>query len=570
MSELHGTGEFATLSKPKTGRGDPLRQFEALQERIRQLEAENRRLYEQCFVLHEQLSDTNIHERERMQFVANLAHELRNPLTSIKGYLDLLLDGAVGDMSPLQQEFIATAGANANRLSQIINELLDISRFERGLISFNPQLFDLKALVMVASEDSRPLFSAKEIEFKLNLPPNGKIEVQADKERFLQALRAVLANSGRNCTKGETVWLDLYSDPASKQAVIAISDNGATIPAADLSKIFTKFFQSDDPTWHDKGNFGLGLAIAKAVIEMHSGAIIATNRPEGGNIFNVLLPLANYPGEVETVKPPQRAALLLSDSPLFGEMVQKVLSEGGFQVVVAERHEEVVSDSMAWIPDVVIQQGSGVSPIQISRTLPTLELDLSELEQKAILQGALAVLPYPANESLLAEQLVQAVAPNLSPDQLVQFKQTQPILLVSPINETLRNLDKFLRESGHLRVYRATMEYDALTLAHRYQPSLLLVDLTVTGGMAEVTLLEDLKNDPLLSNTPTIVFAPLKFIVESSAPRYQSESTTKRKLANRKINTGELTLGAYTNYVPKPFIKNVFLSLVDRLAKGVY
>lgn len=586
--QTEALGPVARSRRPtlkKTERDDP----ETLRRRIAVLEAENRSLYQHAFQLQQSLETTGASEKELTTFISTVAHELRTPLTSIKGYIDLVLEGEAGEINDVQREFLAIVGANSNRLASIIGDLLDVSRLETGRTVFKPFLTELVSLCQTLTESVRPQFEAKNINFKPEIPLGGRLEMLADRDRLLQALRALLAQAGLLTSQGGTVSFTLSRGFEPHQAEIVISDDGPLIAPQDLPRLFTKFFR---PSFSDPGvdyetyggtvvlepengrensNTGLGMAIAKAIIEMHQGQVEVESEEGLGNRFVVTLPLLYSAGsEIAAERWPitQPSLLVVSQDKGFVETMQIILKSEGFQVVVAKEREEVMAATPAWQPDLIIENGLelgheakvrlGDQPLDVTRRTALLNLSLSELEQRAFRAGALAVLPWPSDEMRLKFELIQLLASELEGQALSNFMETSTVLLVSPQTNILRSFDKMLHEFGHKRIFRATMVSDALALARRYRPNLLFV--TAGPDSDSIALFEELYSDPLLHTTPAVVFTPTENIAASVPPAYQTGSNQPEG-GVASDNNKNVTL----NTLPKPLTRQRLVSVIRRL-----
>ncbi len=556
-------------------------QLQNLQQKNEESHDQNKELLDQIFQLQQRVDSSGAYEKERAEFISAVAHELRTPLTSIKGYIDLVLEGEAGEINELQREFLSVVGANADKLSRIIGDLLDVSRLEAGRMTFKPVMIDLRTLVTQTCESVQPQIDVKGIRFESEMPSLNSstkaLEVSADRERFAQALRSILANAVQITPQGGRVRVSLGPDKNGEKAVITIEDEGPGIEPQDMPKVFSKFWHPDSAGWREGGGPGLRLAISKTIVDMHEGSIEAANRPEGGSVFTIKMPLVNRVamGEganwaEEPTPEPERSVLVVSHQAAFGRLVQQVLEKANFQVIAVGEHDEVVSESPAWQPDLVIQSGAERNnPNSINeqdtpsmlRTTPILTVDLSNIELRLLQADAIGVLPWPTTEQVLVENLLLAVGGDMSQEELANFKQTKPILLVSGNTESLRNLDRILREDGYSRVYRATQESDALTLARRYRPALLLVD--IYGGENDErgpAFFELLREDPLLHDIPAVVLTKPANIKEAATPEYQTGTRGSGNEASGKVS--------YYNVIPKPFLQRRFINVARRLSGG--
>jgi signal transduction histidine kinase/CheY-like chemotaxis protein len=568
MSEQASYGQESSQAQQngrKTGESSMEAELLSLRQRLADIEAENQALYHQNYQLRERLASTYNNEKERSEFISNVAHELRSPLTSIKGYVDLLLEGDAGQLNDLQNEFLCVVGANTDKLAHIISDLLDVSRLEAGRLSFNPGPTDLRVLIAQAAETIQPQLEAKQINFEISLPdPKLMLEVNADRDRFLQAVKVLLNNAGRYTPQSGKVALQLHVSDDHREAQIRVTDESPSIHEHEISRVFTKFWQPDDPAWRENGSPGLSLAIVKAIVEMHGGRVEVITLPGTGNLFTITLPLLitsslSHRNETGVDAYKEQAVLVVTTNPAFGSMAEKLLIEGGFQVLIAEESPDLSSGGLAWKPDLILEEVGEVPtiPSSIIATVPTLQLQLSKIEQHSIELGALGVLPWPALDNMFVEYFTQALNGFVSLEELDSFKKNGTVLIVSPQSSNLRALDKVLHDAKFERVFRALQEYDALTLAQRHNPGCLVIDLTLKDEV-NFKLLEELKTDPLLINTPTVVLVPTDYISQPTAPDYQPKKDSSDKFDSR----------VYTNLIPKPFIRRRFLNIVRRLANG--
>ncbi|HEX2909703.1 MAG TPA: hybrid sensor histidine kinase/response regulator [Chloroflexia bacterium] len=623
MSEL----KPPNIVKTSTPRNlSPEEEIKFLRKRVADLETQSQQLYQQAFLLQQRLSASSLNEKERAEFISHVAHELRTPLTSIKGYVDLVLEGETGPVNDLQRDFLNVVGLNAEKLSRIIGDLLDVSRLEAAQLGFKPVLTDFRTLVLETCEEVRPQLEAKGIEFDIVTTTTAQMIASIDPERFSQALRAIIAHAGEVTPVNGKVHLTVGYNEEGTYGVVTVEDQGPGIPPADLERVFTKFWRPSNQNW-EGGGPGLGLAIAKSIIDSHEGQVRAENNPpeKGGSSIIITLPLIGRPvaeltpfvEEIPQEEEPRYAALVITQNPDFGKVMQQTLGQGGFQVIVANDRSELVAETPAWQPDLIINNGAEMDLLnedesgKISPALrgaAILTLNLSPIEQRVIVSGAQAVLPWPAAENLILDRLEQTMVPDSTPEKVDQFKQTKTILLVSPSSDALRSLDRMLREAGYAKVYRAMREADALTLARRYRPDWLLLDIPpeASGSEYEPNLFEMLREDQLLGKTPTIVFLRPEQIAADPLPDYRPNYATRlvgsgpqRRITTDELKgrrggtgelrarrgttgelrarggTGELNLragatdelkGPYYNIVPKPFMQRRLINVARRLA----
>ena len=226
-------------------------------------------------------------DRVKADFFASMSHELRTPLTSIKEGTGLLLDGVGGETSDKQRRLLGILAEESNRLITLVNTLLDLSKMEAGMMSYDFETTSVDSLIRRAIAEITPLFEAKQIKLEssvdLALP-----SVKIDSERILQVLRNLLGNAVKFTPKGGQV--SVAAKPADKTVEVSVKDTGPGIPAENLTSIFEKFNQGNPPRAQARVGTGLGLAIAKSIISSHGGKIWAESQLGKGSTFIFVLP----------------------------------------------------------------------------------------------------------------------------------------------------------------------------------------------------------------------------------------------------------------------------------------
>ena len=226
----------------------------------------------------------------KSEYVSTVSHEMRTPLTSIKAYLDLLLDGEAGELNEMQLEALHVMEGSTNRIIDMINNFLDLARIEEGIISFNKKPFVFDSAVSEAIEPLRNQFNEKDIRLKLNLPGR-PLWVSGDRARILQVLTNLLSNACKYTPNGGEVDLSVMAD--GQKVRVDVTDTGIGIAEEDQPKIFTKFFRaSNNELAGPVTGSGLGLAISKSIVEMHGGGIWFHSNPGSGTTFSFTLPRA--------------------------------------------------------------------------------------------------------------------------------------------------------------------------------------------------------------------------------------------------------------------------------------
>ncbi len=229
-------------------------------------------------------------DRMKNDFISTVSHELRTPLTSIKGYIDIILDGDTGPINETQKEFLGIVVRNANRLGELINDLLDVEKIESGKIEMTMTRVRLQPLLKMAAETMRAMAEQRSLE--LVLESESDMFIFADEDRIMQALMNLLSNSIKFTASGR-VTLGMKKN--GEYAEIYVCDTGIGISQTDQEKLFTKFFRADDDYVRQAGGTGLGLSIVKAIVEKHGGEISVESEIGKGTCFRFLIPLISEP-----------------------------------------------------------------------------------------------------------------------------------------------------------------------------------------------------------------------------------------------------------------------------------
>ena len=225
----------------------------------------------------------------KSEFVATVSHELRTPMTSINGFIELLLDGEAGPLSGTQKEFIEAIRRNSNRLTDLANELLMLSSLESGAFTHEHVDVDLRTVVGTAQATLQPVYGPRLLEVIFAVPEE-PVTVSGD----LQSLESLVSNLVSNALKftEDGGWVRCTLDVDDGEARLVVSDNGLGIPAAEQQDLFTRFFRSTTAHEHAIQGSGLGLTIVDSIVKGHGGEISVVSEHMVGSTFTVHLPLS--------------------------------------------------------------------------------------------------------------------------------------------------------------------------------------------------------------------------------------------------------------------------------------
>jgi PAS domain S-box-containing protein len=221
------------------------------------------------------------------EFIALVSHELRTPLTSIRGYLELVSEGT-GELSAEQEHFLGVVSRNAERLQNLVGDLLFVAQIEAGRLQLETAPVGLEQIAAEAVESARPLADQKQIE--LSLETESLPLLEGDRGRLGQLLDNFLSNAIKFTPEGGNVYVRLRKHQDS--ALLEVEDTGMGIPQAEQERLFERFFRTSNATAQAIQGTGLGLTISKAIAEAHGGRISFTSAENEGTTFRIELPLA--------------------------------------------------------------------------------------------------------------------------------------------------------------------------------------------------------------------------------------------------------------------------------------
>ncbi len=225
----------------------------------------------------------------RTDFVSTVTHELRLPMTSIKGYSDLIRGGMAGPVSDMQKQLLETVRVNVDWMNALISDLSDIAKVETGRLTVEIQALDPAECIREAATALNGQFEAKTQ--TLNIQANGLPRVKADRKRLVQMLTYLLTNSNRYTP--EQGQIEARAEVTGNAVRFSVIDNGLGVAVADQPRLFTRFFRSEDQTVRDHKGWGLALSLVKALAGLFGGEVGAESAgvPGKGSTFWFTLPV---------------------------------------------------------------------------------------------------------------------------------------------------------------------------------------------------------------------------------------------------------------------------------------
>ena len=229
----------------------------------------------------------------KSEFVSLVAHELRVPMTSIKGYTDLINSGMAGELNDTQQQFLDVIRRNLDRMSSLISDLADINRVESGRMMFNFQEFELRDVVSDVTGSLSERIEARNQTIDVQVD-DAVTAVYADPTRIAQVLTNLVSNANKYTPDGGHVEVKVSCNDT--HAIIAVADNGLGISEEDQAQLFTQFFRSESHEVREQPGWGLGLSIVRKMVEAQNGEIVFESKLGEGSTFTFSVPLAKMSG----------------------------------------------------------------------------------------------------------------------------------------------------------------------------------------------------------------------------------------------------------------------------------
>ena len=482
-------------------------------------------------------------DRAKSEFVSNVSHELRTPMTAIKGYTDLLYAGAVGEVNENQKKFLEIIRNNAERLTALINDLLDISRVETGRVRFEPKPIQIGDVIADVVNALAGQAEAKQQSLTYRVA-GGLPDVMGDRDRLNQVLTNLVGNSIRYTPNGGRIEVRAYLVEGAVR--VDVEDTGIGIAPEDLGRIFERFYRADDPLVQEVGGTGLGLPIVKMFVEMHGGRIWVESERGKGSTFTFILPVPTQAEEEGRRLPPRlmarvRTILVVDDDPDAANLVKMQLEQNGYRVSILGRGGRVIAWASKKQPDLIILDMllPDVDGLEVLKALkehpstsdiPVIIHTVVQDDGSARALGAADYLTKPVDKDDLLDSVERALV------------WQGRVLIVDDDADTVGLLSTTMRQIGFTSLVAAN-GYEALAMARRYRPDLILLDLRLPG-MDGYEALSHLKRDVVTQTIP---------IIAISAHVADTDEERKRLIA----------LGA-ASFVPKPFSMEELMDEVER------
>jgi PAS domain S-box-containing protein len=444
--------------------------------------------------------------RMKNEFVSTVSHELRTPLTSIKGYIDLILDGEAGDINEIQREFLAIVKDNTDRLVDLINDMLDISRIESGRIVLKVRPLDITERIKGALDTFRTVLEKQGRKVNLRVPDDVP-HVAADPDRIGQVLVNLISNAIKYSPDGGDI--DIVVEPEGDEVRVTISDRGIGILPEEMPRLFTKFYRIDTSLTREIGGTGLGLSIVRSIVELLGGRTGVYSAPDEGSSFWFTLPAAARRIEWEPSAPAPFGevggrVLVVDSSQECTHLLERYLVGHGYEVLQAHTTEEAWDRALEHAPDVItldvmVDDGAGFELLQRlkghekTRDIPVVVLSIVCDEGKSHRFGATDYLEKPIDRDRLLAII----------DGLVGSIATPKVLVVDDDRSIVDVMCRTLESRG-LSPLAAYDGEQALEVVRTSRPDLILLDLKMPV-MDGYDVLAALKADDATRDIPVVV-----------------------------------------------------------------
>jgi PAS domain S-box-containing protein len=495
--------------------------------------------------------------RLKSDFVSIVSHELRTPLTSIKGYLDLLLMGAAGKFGKQQQSFLEIARMNAERLHQLVNDLLDMSRIESGKVELDIRVVSLPRVIEQVISSLRKEFEDRRLTLERDIPAEVP-EVFGDPGRIAQILTNLLSNACKYTkTGGATVRVRAVRGALQ----IDVMDTGVGISYEDQKRLFSRFFRADDTNVRQQPGTGLGLNIARSLVEMHGGEIWAESEPEMGSTFSFTLPLpaglvgvTNGEGVegAESADQPEPTAealrpivpagpwiMVVDDDSDVANLFKLQLEQEGYRVSVVSQGSRVVEVARQLQPELItldlLMDVDGLGVLRqlkvdpVTRDIPVVIVSVVPQPEEGLALGAADYLIKPLDEGSLLACVGRVLAE-------LNGGSRNRILVVDDEIDIVGWLKHSLTHFG----YHVTEAYDgvqALEAVEFEMPDLILLDLKMPRMDGRMTI-RRLREQEATRQIPIIVLSAHP--VRDESERVQMLDLGVREFLNKPVTMDRL------------------------------
>jgi len=505
---------------------------------------------EQLQRMNEELEKTN---QMKSLFIANMSHELRTPLNSIIGFSNVLLERTFGDLTENQQRYVENINAAGQYLLELVNNVLDIAKIESGKFDLELETFRIEEVLQEVINTMQPIIDEKLADFDIDIASDVG-EITADRVKLKQILYNLISNAVKFSSAGGMAGIRIDRKGGPPEFIqFSVWDNGVGIPPDDLDRVFNEFEQSDNTFARRYGGAGLGLALTKKLVELHSGEIGVESRFGEGSTFTFTLPVI-APVEKRPQAPvPEMLSFdfpwMNEDAPLIlvveddiatAELLTIHLTQAGYMVAHAYDGEEAIEKAKEQRPfaitlDVMIPKKDGWEVLQALKSdpatadIPVIIHSVIENRDLAFALGATDYLLKPLDRDALLKKLEEI--------SMARGRMTAPttILLVEPDEKESENLKEAIGNEGVV-FYNAGTGKKGLELAMSLRPGLVILDFDLPD-MQSFDFIRALKDSHTTRDIPIFVLSEKDLSVED---RMSLVGRIERIMKKHAYETSEL------------------------------
>jgi PAS domain S-box-containing protein len=480
-------------------------------------EAEKREFAESLAASNQELELRNREVQRATQmkskFLASMSHELRTPLNAIVGFSDLLAEQTAGELNDKQKRFVNHIKEGSAHLLQLINDILDLSKIEAGLLEIRCEDFQVRDALPEVLSTIRPLAMAKTIQVQQNLETD--LPVYADRVRFKQILYNLLSNAVKFTPKGGRIEIDCFE--SADQIGLSVTDTGIGIQPEDQKVVFEEFRQVEGKRGAVNEGTGLGLAITKRLVEQQGGKISLSSEPGKGSRFTFTLPAGtaisrSTPASLPKSLPATTSGnsgkpliLVVDDETSARELLASYLNSE-YRIAFAESGVEAIEKAGQLRPDAItldlaMPGGSGLDALVTLRktpetaNIPIIIVSIVDEEKVGFALGAADYLIKPIRKTVLLETIRKHVP--------IQGDDDSEILLVDDDPKSLEMLEETLRSAGYeTQCVRSGAR--ALEVLSSKVVSAVLLDLLMPG-MDGFEVIQHVRGQATLADLPILV-----------------------------------------------------------------
>ncbi len=452
-------------------------------------------------------------EQMKNEFISVVSHELRTPLTAIRGAIGMAASGLLDQAK--KQRMLEIALANTDRLSRLINDILDVERIESGKVQMQKQPCQAVPLTQGAIDEIQPLADKAQITLEFLPPPEQvtRLTFLADHDRLIQVITNLLSNAIKFSLPKSTVVIEISlvyqpEEDSDWSVCWQIRDQGRGIPADKLENIFGRFQQVDASDSRIKGGTGLGLAICNSIIQQHGGRIWVESELGVGSSFYFTLPITGEllppPEPVSSV--PRQLVLVCDDDPDQRLEIKGFLKNQGYDVILAASGLEAIAQAEARQPhliilDLLMPGQDGLETLAIlqknpaTREIPVLIFSVLTPEQE---------LPLGVKGWLTKSTPLRSLASKI---EQILSEANPRVLVIEDDPDLAQVMVQIFVEQG-FAVSHARTGWEAINIARQTSPHLLLLDVILPEGDG-FAVVEWLRHSANYKGIPILVYSAL-------------------------------------------------------------